>query len=143
MSGSAAVENPPWGRATDRTGLRADYREGRSVSVWQADRELSGTGAVGRFEREPATTRTYHQTGEFDVALLVGGSGASDGAQPPGMAQPVRPPDDEAGRKIAKVAMARKLAVRLYWMMRKEWDFGRLTKFGSHAGKPGTGDGVK
>src|SRR6266478_5964817 len=47
------------------------------------------------------------------------------------------------GRKIAKVAMARKLAVRLYWMMRKEWDYGQLTKFGSHAGKPGTGDGVK
>src|SRR6202171_4018120 len=47
------------------------------------------------------------------------------------------------GRKIAKVAMARKLAVRLYWMMRKEWDFGKLTKFGPHAGKPGTGDGVK
>jgi transposase len=47
------------------------------------------------------------------------------------------------GRKIAKVAMARKLAVRLYWMMRKEWDYGKLTKFGSHAGKPGTGDGVK
>jgi transposase len=47
------------------------------------------------------------------------------------------------GRKIAKVAMARKLAVRMYWMMRKEWDFGKLTKFGSHVGKPGTGDGVK
>jgi hypothetical protein len=47
------------------------------------------------------------------------------------------------GRKIAKVAMARELAVRLYWMMRKEWDFGKLTKFASHAGKPGTGDGVK
>jgi transposase len=46
------------------------------------------------------------------------------------------------GRKIAKVAMARKLAVRLYWMMRKEWDYGKLTKFGSHAGKPGPGDGV-
>ncbi len=40
------------------------------------------------------------------------------------------------GRKIAKVAMARKLAVRLYRMMRKEWDYGQLTKFGSHAGKP-------
>jgi transposase len=47
------------------------------------------------------------------------------------------------GRKIAKVAMARKLAVRLYWMMRKEWDYGKLTKFGSHVGQPGTGDGVK
>jgi len=46
------------------------------------------------------------------------------------------------GRKIAKVAMARKLAVRLYWMLRKGWDYGQLTKFGSHAGKPGSGDGV-
>jgi len=47
------------------------------------------------------------------------------------------------GGQIAKVAMARKLAVRLYWMMRKEWDYEQLRKFGSHAGKPGTGDGVK
>src|SRR5436305_7095457 len=46
-------------------------------------------------------------------------------------------------RKIAKVAMARKLAVRLYWMMRKEWDYGQLTKFGSYAGKPENRDGVK
>jgi transposase len=47
------------------------------------------------------------------------------------------------GRKIAKVAMARRLAVRMYWMMRKEWDYERLRKFGSHTGKPGSGDGVK
>jgi transposase len=53
------------------------------------------------------------------------------------------PPDDAGGRKIAKVAMARKLAVRLYWMLRKEWDYEQLRKFGLHAGKPGTGDGVK
>jgi transposase len=47
------------------------------------------------------------------------------------------------GRKIAKVAMARRLAVQMYWMMRKEWDYQQLKKFGSHAGQPGTGDGVK
>jgi transposase len=47
------------------------------------------------------------------------------------------------GRKIAKVAMARRLAVRLYWMMRKQWDYEQLSKFGSHAGKPGHRDGVK
>src|SRR6202140_623341 len=41
------------------------------------------------------------------------------------------------GRKIAKVAMARRLAVRLYWMWRKGWDYEQLKKFGSHAGKPG------
>src|SRR5204863_2190626 len=49
----------------------------------------------------------------------------------------------DRGRKIAKVAMARKLAVRLYWMMRKEWDYGQFTKFGSYAGKPENRDGVK
>jgi transposase len=47
------------------------------------------------------------------------------------------------GRKIAKVAIARKLAVRLYWMWRKGWDYEQLKKFGSHAGQPGTGDGVQ
>ena len=47
------------------------------------------------------------------------------------------------GRKIAKVAMARRLAVRLYWMWRKGWDYERLTKFGSHAGQPGHRDGVQ
>src|ERR1035437_116613 len=47
------------------------------------------------------------------------------------------------GRKIAKVAMARRLAVRMYWMWRKRWDYEQLTKFGSHAGQPGTGDGVQ
>ena len=47
------------------------------------------------------------------------------------------------GRKIAKVAMARRLAVRLYWMWRKGWNYGQLKKFGSHAGEPGHRDGVK
>ena len=46
------------------------------------------------------------------------------------------------GRKIAKVAMARRLAVRMYWMWRKGWDYEQLTKFSSHAGQPGHRDGV-
>jgi transposase len=47
------------------------------------------------------------------------------------------------GRKIAKVAMARKLAVRLYWMMRQGWDYEQVKKFGSHAGQPGNRHGVQ
>ncbi len=47
------------------------------------------------------------------------------------------------GRKIAKVAMAHKLAVQMYWMMRKEWDYEQLRKFGSHAEQPGNRHGVK
>ena len=47
------------------------------------------------------------------------------------------------GRKIAKVAMARKLAVHLYWMWRQGRDYGQWQKFGSHAGEPGNRDGVQ
>ena len=45
------------------------------------------------------------------------------------------------GRKIAKVAMARKLAVHLYWMWRQGCDYGQMQKLGSHAGVPGNPDG--
>ncbi len=47
------------------------------------------------------------------------------------------------GRKIAKVAMARKLAVRLYWMWRQGLDYGQFENFGSHAGEPGNPLGVQ
>jgi transposase len=47
------------------------------------------------------------------------------------------------GRKIAKVAMARKLAVHLYWMWRQGWDYDQFKKLGSHAGEPGNRDDVQ
>jgi len=47
------------------------------------------------------------------------------------------------GRKIAKVAMARRLAVRLYWMWRMQWDYQQLKKFGPHAGQLGSAVGVQ
>jgi transposase len=40
-------------------------------------------------------------------------------------------------RGLAKVAMARKLAVRLYWMLRLQVNYAQLIQ-GSHAGQPGT-----
>jgi len=47
------------------------------------------------------------------------------------------------GRKIAKVALARRLAVQMFWMWRKGWDYEQVKKFGSHAGQPGNRDGVQ
>ena len=47
------------------------------------------------------------------------------------------------GRKIAKVAMARKLAVHLYWMWRQGWDYDQFKKLVSHAGAPGNPYGGK
>src|SRR5208282_1188993 len=45
-------------------------------------------------------------------------------------------------RNIAKVAMARRLAVRLYWMWRNGWEYAQSVEFGSHAGQLVTGHGV-
>jgi transposase len=47
------------------------------------------------------------------------------------------------GRKIAKVAMARKLAIRLFWMMRQGQNYEQVMKFGSHVEQPGHRYGVK
>jgi transposase len=46
-------------------------------------------------------------------------------------------------RAIAKVAMARRLAVSLYWMWRKGYDYQQHLKFGSHAGQLEIGHGVQ
>jgi len=41
------------------------------------------------------------------------------------------------GRKVAKVAMARRLANRLYWMWRHGRDCEQVKEFGSHLGQLG------
>jgi transposase len=97
VSGSAATEDASRSRCLDRTGLRADHRQSRALWLGQAGGQLSGAGAVGRVQRPSATAGAYHQTGEFDDALLAGGSGAGNGAQPAGVAQQISPPDDAAG----------------------------------------------
>ena len=43
-------------------------------------------------------------------------------------------------RAVAKVMVARKLAVRMYWMLRKQWTYAELA---CHAGKPESLCGVK
>ena len=47
------------------------------------------------------------------------------------------------GRKTAKIALARRLAVHLYWMWRQGWDYEQLIQFGSHAGEPGNRHGAR
>jgi hypothetical protein len=47
------------------------------------------------------------------------------------------------GRKTAKVAMAGRMALRLYWMWHHGCDHQQWIEFGSHAGQPGNRDGVQ
>src|SRR5579864_2032347 len=86
MSRGAAVEDASRCGFADGTGFRADHRKSGTVSVWQTDRELSGTGTVGGFPRGSATAGTYQQARQRAAAFPVGGSGAGDGTQHSGMA---------------------------------------------------------
>ena len=99
VSRGAALADAPRSGCTDRVVLCVDHRPSRTVSVWQADRELSGTGAVGGLQRTAASAGTHHQTRQLSVALLAGGSGASYGTQRPGMAQQVFPPGHAARKE--------------------------------------------
>jgi len=46
-------------------------------------------------------------------------------------------------KSIAKVAMGRRLAIRLYWMWRNGCEYSQSLEFGSYVGQLGTGHGVK
>jgi hypothetical protein len=46
-------------------------------------------------------------------------------------------------QSIAKVAMGRRLAVRLYWMWRNGCEYSPSFEFSSYAGQLDTGQGVK
>jgi len=46
-------------------------------------------------------------------------------------------------RSIAKVAMGRRMAIRLYWMWRNGCEYSPSFEFGSYAGQLATGHGVK
>ena len=74
--------------------------------------------------------------------LLVEG-GPSSSAGPSGLATSVHSPGDALHKSIAKVAMGRRLAIRLYWMWRNGCEYSPSLEFGSYAGQLGTGHGVR
>ena len=143
MSGGAALADASWSGRTDGLSLRINHRKGGALSVREADRGVFGVSTLGGLQRKSATTGPYHEAREFDLALLASGSGPSYSAHIPEWRNKYVHLTMRRGRKIAKVAMARRLAIALYWMWRKGWDYEQLRKFGSHAGQPGNRDGVK
>jgi transposase len=46
-------------------------------------------------------------------------------------------------KNIARVAMERRMAIRLYWMWRNSCEYSPSFEFGSYAGQLGTGQGAK
>ena len=138
-----ATDDPSWSRCADGPGLGADHRRGGAVSVRQADRQLYRSGSSGGIHRRTTTAGHISKQGSgllrfflVEAAQVTVRSDMEWRSKYFHLAM-------RRGRKIAKVAMAGRLAVRLYWMWRQQWDYEQLKKFGPHAGQPGTGVGVQ
>jgi len=74
--------------------------------------------------------------------LLVEAAQAAARIQPD-WRRPVPAPGDASAQGIAKVAMGRRLAVRLYWMWRNGCEYSPSLECGSYVGQLGTGHGVQ
>src|SRR5213080_955506 len=127
----------------DYRGLCADHWESRAISVWEADCELSRTGAAGKVQRKSETAGSHHQTREFDGALFAGGGGTGHSAQSSRVAQEVRPAhdatraQDRQGSDGAETGRCSLLDVAQGMELRAVKKFGSQgRKSGSHAGVP-------
>ncbi len=119
MSGGRALADASWSGCIDGLSLRIDHRKAGAISVRETDRGVCGVSALGGLKRKSATTGAYHEAREFDIALLAGGSGPSTARSLPEWRNKYFHLAMRRGRKIAKVAMARRLAIAFYWMWRK------------------------
>ncbi len=68
----ATVDDPSRSGCADGPGVCADHRRGGTVSVWQADRRVSGSGSGRRLQRGKPPVRAYQQTGQRADAFLAG-----------------------------------------------------------------------
>ena len=96
--------------------------EDRFPRIWvpvAENRDLRQLGRCPRRSRaETGTAGPHQQAGQRAVALPEWRSQFFHLAM-------------RRGRKIAKVAMARKLAVELYWMWRRGWNYDEMQQLGS------------
>ena len=142
-SGDTATDDPSRSGRADGVSLRVGDWNSRTISLRQANRQLCGL--VPSEESSGDRRRLGHiskQGNSLLRFLLVEAAQVTVRSQVQWRSKffhlAMR-----RGRKIAKVAMARKLAVHLYWMWRQGWDYSQFEKLGSHAGEPGNRHGVQ
>src|SRR5437016_5693120 len=105
-----------------RAGFRVDPRRRRSFPARQAGGQLPGTNSTRRKFGRTAETGRDHQARQSHAALVAMLVEAAQVAvqHDPGLRKQYRHPLSSEPKAVAKVAVARKLAVRLYWMLRTQ-----------------------
>jgi transposase len=143
MSSGATVDDPSRSGCPHGTGVRADHREaerfdcGKQIAAYLG--LVPAEDSSGERRRLGHISKQGNSLLRFLLVEAAQVTVRSDTRWRNRFFQLAK----RRGRKIAKVAMSRRLAVRLYWMWRRGWDYEQLEKFGSHAGQPGTGHGVQ
>ena len=125
------------------TGLRSGHWDTGSVPM--ASRSAATRGLF-RVKTPVPGVGTSQQARQCVVAATWLGEAAQAAARCNPHFSVCVPGDASTQKNIAwlSAAMARKLAVRLYWMWRNGWNYSAVCReFGSHAGKLATGHGLK
>jgi hypothetical protein len=123
VSGGETVDEASRSRCLDRTGLRVDHRKAERFG--SGKQVASYLGLVPLEDSSGNRRRLGHITkqGSSMIRFLLVEAAQVMVRSVPEWRSNYLHLMMRRGRKTAKVAMARKLAVRLYWMMRKGWDF--------------------
>ena len=118
VAGSTTTDDAPGSGAADRSGLRADHRNTWKVPSWQADRQLPWL--IPSEESSGGRQRLGHISKQGNALLrffLVEAAQAAARCNQD-WRQKYWHLAMRREKSIAKVALGRQLAVRLYWMWR-------------------------
>ena len=129
---TTGVQCSSWRGAADGTGLRTGDRNSGTLPLRQATGQLHRAGSDGRVQRRAAAAGHISKQGNVLLRFLLAEAAQVTVRSQPEWRSKFFHLAMRRGRKIAKVAMARKLAVHLYWMWRQGCDYSQLHKLGSH-----------
>ena len=119
-------------RSDHGAGVFADAGRDRALRAQPPGGQLSGAESGGAFQRRAAAPGGDQQARQSHAAQFVGGSGTERGAFGPRVE--ARLPKAEAQETfwhVAKVMVARKLAVRLFWMWKTQQPYAAARTQGS------------
>ncbi len=118
------ASDDPSGRGTaDLAGLRADHGSGEPLRARQAGGQLLGLNPREDSSGGHRRTGAISKQGSSLLRWLLVEAGQTAARRDPELHRFYQRVKYRRGSQIAKVAVARKLAVRLYWMLRNQSEY--------------------
>ena len=109
-------------------GHGADAGAGGKIRIGQASGQLFWADPERALQRRAAAVGANQQAGQFFLRFLLVEAGQTAVRYDAELGRFYRRLARRKHRALAKVAVARKLAMRLYLMLREDWDYAQLCK---------------